>query len=139
MTLRARPGIVVLAMLLLAARAPGLVAPQIGHAARHGLSTKPLRDAVPGPRSQVPSREPESVRKSQPHPSAPIESLQFDGATSNHVISCNACDLVVSDRRYERAVGKWRDTWGEWRPAQTLTPVLVPTPPHEALPGDPAR
>ena len=84
MALSARPGIVALATLLYAARAPGLAAPKVGHAARHGVTAKPLGDTVSGPQSQVPGpRKPETSRKSQPHPSAPIETLQFDGANSN--------------------------------------------------------
>jgi hypothetical protein len=82
MTLRARPGIVALGMLLLAARAPGLVASRIGREARHGVSAKPLRE-VAGSRFQVPGPKKETVRKAHPGPSAPIENLQFDGATSN--------------------------------------------------------
>lgn len=61
---------------------------------------------------------------------------RFDGASSNWTIECSYCDLLVSDRRYERAVGKWRDTWGGWRPAESARQVIVPAPSSQDLPAD---
>src|SRR5690349_16625310 len=104
-----------IALLLGTAGASAAPPPKIGHAARHGVSTKPIRELVvprraetpPGPRQTVEStavpRPPASPRprdarvQRHPGPSALDPFLNFDGASMNDNLPFSGAEVIPPD------------------------------------------
>ncbi|HEY3203077.1 MAG TPA: hypothetical protein VGL03_05395, partial [Thermoanaerobaculia bacterium] len=99
----------------LAASDRSQVPPRVGHAARYGVSPKPLREIridSRGPSTPEPPRileapsaprppggrhETDPVLQMRPSPSAPAELLQFDGATENDNLPFSGKEFVPPD------------------------------------------